>query len=83
MNERDRKDSYVEPDAETVKRREIIVAMADFVAALSASEGQSLALKMGFPVELVPLLIKFNQRKAQTDDILKAWRRLSGNPANQ
>jgi hypothetical protein len=83
VNERERQSSYIEPDAETVKRREIIIAMADFVAELSAPEGQSLALKMGFPLELVPLLTKFTQVKIQTDDILKAWRGLGGNPANQ
>jgi hypothetical protein len=43
--------SYVEPDGETVKRREIIVAMADFIAQLHPAEGQSLALKLGFPLE--------------------------------
>ena len=75
--------SYVEPDAETVKRREIIVAMADFIAQLQPAEGQSLAIKLGFPLELIPALTKFNQGRIQTDEILKAWRRLTDNPANQ
>ena len=75
--------SYVEPDAETVRRREIIVAMADFIAQLRPAEGRSLAIKLGFPIELIPALTKFNKGEIQTDEILKAWRRLADNPANQ
>ena len=85
MDERNRKrtSSYVEPDAETVKRREIIVAMADFIAQLHPAEGQSLALKLGFPLELVPALTKFNQGKIRADEIIKAWRGLTDKPSNQ
>jgi hypothetical protein len=66
-----------------IKRREIILAMSDFLAALSAVEGQSLAIRIGFPIELLPMLRKFNRTEIQLDEILKAWSQLTDNPSNQ
>lgn len=83
MNERNEPGSYVEPDIETVKRREIIVAMADCFALLDAVDGQSLALKTGFPLELVPMLREFTLGQLPVQEILRAWAELNSDPSNQ
>ena len=83
MNEPNPLRSYIEPDAETVKRREIIIAMSDFMTQLGPAEGQSLAIKMDFPLQLLPMLTPFARGKIQMTEILQAWRNIPDKPGNQ
>jgi hypothetical protein len=57
--------------------------MSDFMTQLGPAEGQSLALKMDFPLQLVPMLTPFARGKIQMTDVLNAWRNIPENPANQ
>ncbi len=53
--------------------RDAIVMIAAMVGKMDDTAIQEHAMKVGMPIELVPLVRAFNDRRIQTDEIIKAW----------